>query len=66
MGVGKGLNVRSSLNNAMREANKDQIVVDLTPWGSLYHDVIGQHNNTKVLLRAVSESHGTVAGKVSQ
>ena len=51
-GVGRGDEVKDALTNALRKAEKDLVPVDFSPDGSLYHDVVGQHNNIKVLLRA--------------
>ena len=52
-GVGKGLNPRTALVSAVREGEKDLVVIDVAPWGSLYHDLQGKCNNTRVMIRAV-------------
>jgi small subunit ribosomal protein S5 len=66
-GVGKGLNPRSALASAVREGEKDLVIVDIAPWGSLYHDVQGYCNNTKVIIRAVpSHKWYATAGKMTR
>lgn len=37
---------------ALHQAKKDLVPVDVSPDGALFHDVIGKHNNTLVLLRS--------------
>lgn len=56
-GVGKGDTVRDALLSAIKEGEKDMVAIDVSPWGSLYHDVVGKCNNTRVLIRSVPPSH---------
>mmetsp|Transcript_7936 Transcript_7936/g.10065 ORF Transcript_7936/g.10065 Transcript_7936/m.10065 type:complete len:253 (-) Transcript_7936:526-1284(-) len=64
-GVGRGDEVKQALNDALRKAERDLVPVDFSPEGSLYHDVVGKHNNIKVLMRS-SGNHprGIKAGKI--
>jgi small subunit ribosomal protein S5 len=63
-GVGKGPRPRQALLDAQKNCVKDIVIMKISPWGGLYHDVLGQHNNTKVMMRATKPLHGVTAGRV--
>jgi small subunit ribosomal protein S5 len=52
-GIGKGQSTKEALERALLEGEKDLVQVDLTPWGSLYHDVQGKCNSVKVIIKAI-------------
>lgn len=55
-GVGKGKTNAEALEDAYRQAEKDLVHVDRSPWGSLYHDVQGRYNDSKCIIRAISHN----------
>ena len=55
-GHGKGSTVGTAIDRALSQSYKDWVPMNFTEYGSLYHDVRGQHNQTTVLLRACAPS----------
>lgn len=51
-GIGRGDSAQVALERALVKATKDMVPLDISPEGTLYHDLIGKHNSTLVLLRS--------------
>jgi len=65
-GIAKGYTVKEATQKALKKAQKNWIVIDLTEDNGIYHDVIGKFNNTKVMMRANRPYSGTRAGRIVQ
>jgi len=63
-GVGKGNRPRTALVDAQKNCVKDIVVMRLTSFGSLFHETVGEYNNTKVMIRQAPEKSGVKAGHV--
>lgn len=61
LGVGKGKNGREALLDAKREAVREVVTLPMAPWGGTYYDVVGKHNNTRVMIRCARPRPGSVA-----
>lgn len=66
-GVGKGANSKEALASAIKEGEKDLVNIDISPWGSLYHDVEGYCNSTKFIVKSIpSHKIYSTGGRLSQ
>lgn len=63
VGFGKGDDIRTALDNALKLAVRDVIWIPLYEGRTLYHDLVGKHNNCKVMIRAAPAGAGNKAGK---
>ena len=63
-GVGKGQRPRMALLDARRSCVKDIVMTSLTRDRGLFHDVMGECNNTKVVIRTAKPGSGLTAGRI--
>ncbi len=62
VGLGKAPDVKSSIQKGVRYAKKHLIMVPLTAWGAIPHDIYVKLGAAKVLLRRAPEGTGVIAG----
>lgn len=60
-GRGKAPEPAAAMQKASEQARKNMISVELKD-GTLWHEIIGRHGATKVLLKPASEGTGIIAG----
>jgi len=61
-GMGKGPSPQEAMTLASRNARKNLVFVDRYSNSALMHDLVGTHNNCKVVLRALPPGMGMTAG----
>lgn len=62
IGVGKGLDVQSSVGKARLKAKKNMINVSLKDGRTILHEVSAKYSAAKVVLKPASSGHGLKAG----
>jgi small subunit ribosomal protein S5 len=61
-GVGKSTEVPGAIKKAIKNARKNITDVIMNKRGTLYHEIIGLHGASKVLLKPAPEGTGIIAG----
>ncbi|MDR3330234.1 MAG: 30S ribosomal protein S5 [Mycoplasmataceae bacterium] len=61
-GVGKSTEVPSAIKKAIKNARKNITDVIMNKRGTLYHEIVGVHGASKVLLKPAPEGTGIIAG----
>jgi small subunit ribosomal protein S5 len=61
-GVGKSTEVPNAIKKAIKNARKNIIEVIMNKRGTVYHEIIGRHGASKVLLKPAPEGTGIIAG----
>ena len=62
VGVGKGRDVATSIDNAKKDAYKQIVQVPITPSKSIPHPVVGHFGASKIMLRPSAPGSGLIAG----
>ena len=63
-GFGKGATIPDAMKDATIKAYRDLVTIPLYEDRTLYHDVVGRHNNAKVMFRRARPGYGLKAGPV--
>ena len=63
-GFGKGATIADAMQDATMKAYRDLVTIPLYEDRTLYHDVLGRHNNAKVMFRRARPGYGLKAGPV--
>lgn len=61
-GIGKSTEVPGAIKKAIKNARKNIVQVIMNKRGTLYHEIIGKHGASKVLLKPAPEGTGIIAG----
>jgi small subunit ribosomal protein S5 len=61
-GVGKSTEVPNAIKKAIKNSRKNIVDVIFNKRGTLYHEIIGRHGASKVLLKPAPEGTGIIAG----
>lgn len=61
-GMGKSNEVPDAIKKAIKKANNNITKVKISKKGTVYHEVIGKHGASSVLLKPAKEGKGIVAG----
>ena len=61
-GFGKGATIADAMQDATMKAYRDLVTIPLYEDRTLYHDVLGRHNNAKVMFRRARPGYGLKAG----
>lgn len=62
VGVAKGSDVAQAVDKATHQAKKHMVVVPLTQYGSIAHEVRAKFSSSRVLLKPAPEGSGIIAG----
>lgn len=61
-GIGKSTEVPSAIKKAIKNANNNVYKVIMNKRFSIYHEIVGRHGASKVLLKPAPEGTGIIAG----
>lgn len=61
-GTGKSAEIPDAIKKAIKEARKNLVEVKINKKGTIFHEIIGRHGASKVLLKPAKEGTGVVAG----
>lgn len=62
VGIGKGADVSIAINKAARNAQKNAILVPMTPDGTIPHEIIGKQSGSIIYLKPALRGRGIIAG----
>jgi small subunit ribosomal protein S5 len=61
-GVGKSTEVPNAIKKAIKNARKNIVEIIFNKRGTLYHEILGRHGASRVLLKPAPEGTGIIAG----
>jgi small subunit ribosomal protein S5 len=61
-GVGKSTEVPNAIKKAIKNARKSIVEIIMNKRGTLYHEILGRHGASRVLLKPAPEGTGIIAG----
>lgn len=62
VGVAKGSDVSDAIQKAFNDAKKNMITIELTPEGTITHDISAKLGSARVLLKPARPGQGVIAG----
>ena len=63
-GIGKANETPNAIKKAVKNARKALVKINMTKTGTVYHEVIGRHGASRVLIKPAPTGTGIIAGSV--
>ncbi|OAL10380.1 30S ribosomal protein S5 [Candidatus Mycoplasma haematobovis] len=61
-GIGKSKEFQSAVRKAVKNANKNLVKVSMNEKGTVFHEYLGKHGASKVLIKPAKQGTGIIAG----